>query len=163
MDWKLRDVGDGYQFEFDGYSQHFDSLVEQSVAGFINPTFSPAQFAHTKQKVLDEMADTTTKMPYEHAMDAISVVTTNSIFGREDVMKEMKKLKATDLADYISAAKDGGFRMQMLTTGNVEEEPAKNLAKTLEKTLSSKGLNREQAASSRVLDIKEPLEVRMAN
>merc|ERR1719379_3046287 len=92
-------------------------------------------------------------------MEALSVVTSNSIFGREDVMAEMKKLKATDLADYISAAKRSGFRMQMLTTGNVEEEAAKNL----EKTLATKGLTRDQAASSRVLDIKEPLEVRKAN
>lgn len=163
MDWKLRDVGDGYQFEFDGYNQHFASLVEQSVAGFITPDFTPAQFAHTKQKVLDEMSDTTTKMPYEHAMDTISVVTTNSIFGREDVMAEMKKLKATDLADYISAVKRSGFRMQMLTTGNVEEEAAKDLSKTLEKTLATKGLTKDEAAMSRVLDIKEPLEVRKAN
>jgi insulysin len=163
MNWKLKDVGDGYQFEFDGYNQHFASLVEQTVAGFVAPDFTPAQFAHTKQKVLDDMADTTTRMPYEHAMDAISVVTTNSIFGREDVMAAIKKMQATDLADYISAAKRSGFRMQMLTTGNVEEEAAKNLAKTLEKTLATKGLTRDQAASSRVLDIKEPLEVRMAN
>jgi len=163
LDWKLKDVGDGYQFEFDGYDQHFASLVEQSVAGFVNPTFSPAQFAHTKQMVLDAMADTTTKMPYEHAMDAISVVTTNSIFGREDVMAEIKKMRATDLLDYITAAKESGFRMQMLTTGNVEEEPAKDLAKTLEKTLAVKGLTKDESAMSRVLDIKEPLEVRMAN
>merc|ERR1719327_2487871 len=113
--------------------------------------------------VLDEMSDTTTKMPYEHAMDTISVVTTNSIFGREDVMAEMKKLKATDLADYISAVKRSGFRMQMLTTGNVEEEAAKTLAKTLEKTLATKGLTKDTAAMSKVLDIKQPLEVRMAN
>merc|ERR1719440_2048428 len=53
--------------------------------------------------------------------------------------------------------------MQMLTTGNVEEEAAKNLSKTLEKTLSTKGLKKDEAAMSRVLDIKEPLEVRMAN
>merc|ERR1719420_2149323 len=96
-------------------------------------------------------------------MNAISVVTSNSIFGREDVIAELKRLKAVDLADYISAAKRTGFRMQMLTTGNVEEEAAKTLAKTLETTLAVKGLSKSEAAMSRVLDVKEPLEIRMAN
>jgi len=67
------------------------------------------------------------------------------------------------LADYISAAKRNGFRMQMLTTGNVDEQAAKDLSKTLEKSLATKGLSKDETAMSRVLDVKGTIEVRMAN
>merc|ERR1719409_1143940 len=95
------DTSSGYVLEFDGYSEHLDSLVDQVTEGFARPSFTTEQFAQTRQKVLDTLSDTTASMPYEHAMEALSTVSTSGVFSREDELKALGNVTEQRLRDFL--------------------------------------------------------------
>jgi len=160
----LKEISEGYHFSMDGYSEHIADLAAQGMGWFANPSPDQSRFNQAKQKLLDELEDTTSKMPYEHALQALTAITTNGIFGRDEVIAA---LKATDLGsfnNYLKSLMEHGVRVQLLATGNLDEKTAHGLGDTLVKNLGAKRvLQKDEAASTRVLEASRSVEVRLAN
>lgn len=171
LDFNVNQLGDGYQFDFGGYDQHLDDMVMTALGGLLEPQFSSAEFAHSQQKVVDDLSDTTRSAPYELAIDAMNALTTDNVFGREEVLHELRSTKETELRGYLSALQHAGLRVQLLVVGNVGKEQAKVLASKLAHRVdfAQNGLHmgglltRDQAQRAHALVASQPVEVRMRN
>jgi len=164
LSWDLTDSGDGYSLSMDGYSEHIAALVSHVAGGIFKPPTDAGHFMRAQQKLIDALEDTTTRMPYEHAMEALSVVSTNSVFSRLEMLAALKATSLGAFKAYLSDLSGRGLRIQFLVTGNVNADGARHLAKTLAAELgTSKVIAKEQAAKSRAVREDRDVEVRMAN
>jgi len=166
LNWQLKEVGSGYAMELDGYNEHISALVAQVTEGFANPDQHDAKrFEQVKQRIMDDLEDATSKMPYAHAAEALSAISTNSVFGRDELLKSLKATGSTRFAAYLDELKASGVRVQMLATGNLEEATAQDLGETLTKKLAFKKiLKKAEAARTKALVADgENIEVRMKN
>jgi len=164
LSWDLQDVSDGYRLSMDGYSEHIAALVEQVAGGIYRPAMDNNRFERAKQKLIDSLEDTTSKMPYEHAMEALSVVSTNSVFSRLELIAALKTTSLASFKSYLKDLGSSGLRIQLLVTGNVGSDAARQLGRTLAKGLgASKALQKNTAAMARALRVNRDVEVRMKN
>jgi len=164
LSWDLKDASDGYHLSMDGYSEHIAALVSQVSDGIYKPPSDAERFTRAKQKLIDALEDTTSKMPYEHAMEALSVVSTNSVFSRLEMISALKATSLDAFKTYLTSIKTKGLRMQILVTGNVDSDGARQLSKTLASRLgTSKVLTKDEAAKTRALRSDRDVEVRMGN
>lgn len=164
LSWDLKDSSDGYSLEMDGYSEHIASLVSQVARGIYQPPTDAERFTRAKQKLIDALEDTTSKMPYEHAMEALSVVSTNGVFSSSELITALKEMKLDAFKAYLKDLSVRGLRVQLLVTGNVDMAGARHLSETLAAGLgASKLLGHAEAAKSMALKIDRDVEVRMSN
>jgi insulysin len=164
LSWSLQDSSDGYQISMDGYSEHVAALVSEVAGGIFAPPMDAKRFAQARQKLLAALQDKTSKMPYEHALEALSVVSTNGVFSTKDMIAALKSTDLDSFKSYLQNLQKGGLRIQLLVTGNVNEEGARTLSKTLATGLGGlKVLSKADAAKSRVLRARQDIEVRMPN
>eukprot|EP00929_Paragymnodinium_shiwhaense_P117964 TRINITY_DN8946_c0_g1_i1.p1 TRINITY_DN8946_c0_g1~~TRINITY_DN8946_c0_g1_i1.p1 ORF type:complete len:1078 (+),score=345.56 TRINITY_DN8946_c0_g1_i1:78-3311(+) len=164
LDWDIKEISEGYHLGLNGYSEHASALVEQVAAGFSQEEHAVHDVEQAKEKLRASLADTTSKMPYEHAMDSMAAVTTSGVYSRNSVLLALDGIHHNEFSDYLRSLKRGGLRMQLLATGNVDEAGASVLATTLAKGLrSDKVLSKDEAAMVSVLDASRPLEVHMKN
>jgi len=166
LNWQLKEVGSGYAMELDGYNEHISALVAQVTEGFANPDQHDAKrFEQVKQRIMDDLEDATSKMPYAHAAEALSAISTNSVFGRDELLKSLKATDSSRFAAYLDELKASGVRVQMLATGNLEEATAQDLGETLTKKLAfKKVLKKAEAGRTQALVADgEHIEVRMKN
>merc|ERR1719181_2264826 len=98
----------------DGYNEHMAALVTQAADGFARPVQNDKHFEQARQKLLDSMEDTSSQMPYEHAMEVLSVVSTNSMFGRQEVIQSLKALNISTFSSYLTKLRQKGVRVQLL-------------------------------------------------
>jgi len=160
----LKEISEGYHVSMDGYSEHIADLAAQGMGWFANPSRDESSFKQAKQKLLDSMEDTTSKMPYEHAMLALSAITTNGIFGREEVIAALKATDLVSFNNYLKSLMEHGLRVQLLATGNLDEAAAQGLGDTLIKNIGAKRvLPKNEAASTQILEADRNVEVRLAN
>jgi insulysin len=164
LSWDLKDSSEGYQLSMDGYSEHIAALVAEVADGIHKPPSDDARFLRAKQRLIVALEDTTAKMPYEHAMEALSVLSTNSVFSSQELIAALKATTLKDFNSYLSDLGTHGLRMQLLVTGNVKADAAKQLSSTLAKGLhASKVLTKAEAAKSRALRVDREVQVRMQN
>lgn len=164
LEWSLQDSSDGYQLSMDGYSEHIAALVSHVAKGIYEAPTDAKRFQQARQKLVDALEDTTSKMPYEHAMEALSVLSTNSVFSRIDMITALNSVKLEDYKAYLADLHKQGLRIQCLVTGNVDELGARTLAKTLADGLGAlKTLTKTDAARSRAVRGDAAVQVRMAN
>lgn len=164
LSWDLKDAGDGYRLSMDGYSDHIASLVSKVSEGIYKPPSDENIFSRAAQKLIDQLEDTTSKMPYEHAMEALSVVSSNSVFSRLEMIAALKATTLDAFKAYLSKLSAHGLRMQLLVTGNVDADGARQLSKALAAGLgAAKVLTKEQAAQTRALRSDRDVQVRMVN
>mmetsp|Transcript_22369 Transcript_22369/g.42969 ORF Transcript_22369/g.42969 Transcript_22369/m.42969 type:complete len:1012 (+) Transcript_22369:77-3112(+) len=164
LNFNLEDAGDGYRFSMDGYSEHMAALVAQAASGFAKPVRDAKRFEQARQKLLDTMEDTSSQMPYEHAMEVLSVMSTNSVFSRLEVMRALKALDTAKFSAYMETLQKKGVRVQLLATGNLAETKARELAVTFASKMgTTRVLGESQAAASRALQLNRDIEVRMQN
>jgi len=171
LDFQVNQLGDGYQFDFGGYDQHLGDMVMTALGGLLEPQFSSAEFERSQWKVADDLSDTTRSAPYELAIGAMNALTTDNVFAREEVLREIRSTKEGQLRGYLSALQSAGLRAQLLMVGNVGKEPAKALAYKLVHRLefAQNGrptgglLTRAQAQRAHALVASQPVEVRMRN
>lgn len=164
LSWDLKDASDGYSISMDGYSEHIAALVSHVAAGIRMPPSDADRFMRAKQKLVVALEDTTSKMPYEHAMEALSVVSSNSVFSRLDMIAALKGTTLDAFKGYLADISKHGLRVQLLVTGNVDAAGAKHLSETLAAGLgASKVLPQSEAAQSKALQVTRDVEVRMQN
>jgi secreted Zn-dependent insulinase-like peptidase len=164
LEWSLQDSSDGYQLSMDGYSEHIAALVSHVSKGIYQPPTDATRFQQARQKLVDALEDTTSKMPYEHAMEALSVLSTSSVFSRIDMITALNSVKLDAFKSYLADLHKQGLRIQSLVTGNVDELGARTLAKTLADGLGVlKTLTKTDAARSRAVRNNGAVQVRMAN
>jgi insulysin len=164
LEWTLSDSSDGYQLSMDGYSEHIAALVSHVAAGIYQPPTDEKRFQQARQKLVDALEDTTSKMPYEHAMEALSVLSTNAVFSRIDMIAALNSVKLDAFKAYLADLHTHGLRIQSLVTGNVDELGARTLAKTLADGLGVlKIVSKTDAAKSRAVRGEGAVQVRMAN
>eukprot|EP00927_Polykrikos_kofoidii_P083675 TRINITY_DN8626_c0_g2_i1.p1 TRINITY_DN8626_c0_g2~~TRINITY_DN8626_c0_g2_i1.p1 ORF type:complete len:1023 (+),score=157.64 TRINITY_DN8626_c0_g2_i1:85-3153(+) len=163
LNWDISESSDGYHVSMSGYDEHLATLVQQLAGSFALKEFDAKIFAQSRQKLLDDLKDATSKMPYQHALETLAAVTSNGIFGRTSVISALESLdKPATLVDYLVKLRSNGLRVQVLATGNVNEATAKQLATRFTKELGLKrALRADEAAALRVFEAKEPIEVRM--
>lgn len=164
MNWDLKDTGEGYHLSMDGYSEHLATLASTISGRMAAPDDGgEGRFAQAKQKLLDQLRDTTSQMAYEHAMDALAAVSTSSVFGREDVLMAMKAVTRESLASYLHALRARGLRLQVMTTGSLDEAASLGLARAFAQELGvSKSLPKAEVAESEALKADD-IEVEMPN
>jgi len=164
LSWNLQDSSTGFSLSMDGYSEHLAALVSHVSAGIYKPPTDAERFMRAQQKLVAALEDTTSKMPYEHAMEALSVVSTNSVFSRLDMISALKTTTLAAFKGYLTNLGANGMRIQVLVTGNVDADGARHLSKTLVTELgTSKVLRKEEAARSQALKSSGDVEVRMQN
>jgi len=164
LNWEFSDSAEGYHLSMDGYNEHIAALVSQVAGGVYLPSDDPARFNQAKQKLIVALEDTTSKMPYEHAMQSLSVVSTNSVFSRTDRIAALKAISLSDFKSYLADVKAHGFRIQLLVTGNTNADGTRHLARTLVAGLGTpKLLRKEEAAGSKALRFSSNVEVRIRN
>lgn len=164
LEWDLRDSSDGYHLSMDGYSEHLAALVSHVAGGIYKPPSDAERFMRAKQKLIVGLEDTTSKMPYEHAMEALSVVSTNSVFSTLEMIAALNQTSLSEFNTYLKDLKSRGLRIQMLVTGNVDALGANKLSKTLAEGLGvSKIIGKAEAAKSQALRVSRDVEVRMTN
>merc|ERR1719382_283195 len=164
MNWELKDTGEGYHLSMDGYSEHLATLASTISGRMAAPDDGgERRFAQAKQKLLDQLRDTTSQMAYEHAMDALAAVSTSSVFGREDVLTALNAVTRESLARYLHALRTRGLRLQVMTTGSLDEAASLGLARAFAQELGvSKSLPKAEAAESEALKADD-IEVEMPN
>lgn len=164
LNLELKETSDGYHFSMDGYSEHIAALAAQAADGFSAPKYNFRQFEQAKQKLLASLEDATSKMPYEHAMEALSVITSNGVFSSKDVIAAVKSTNHDMFKDYLSKVVAKGVRVQLLATGNLNEAQAQSLARTIVSNLKiPRVLTKSESAQSKVVAAKRSVEVRLAN
>jgi len=163
LNWDLKDTSDGYHISMDGYAQHMGSLVQTLAGGIRVPPVDEEHFRRTKQKLIDELEDATSKMPYEHAMEALSVMATNSVFSTAEKKNALKNLEMSEFSGYLSQLAQNGVRVQMLVTGNTDEQGARALAASLTKGLDYGIILPRFSAKSLALQFDQDVQVRMRN
>jgi secreted Zn-dependent insulinase-like peptidase len=164
LSWDLTDSSDGYQLSMDGYSEHIAALVSEVATGIHQPPSDADRFTRAKQKLITSLEDTTSKMPYEHAMEALSVVSTNSVFSRLEMIAALKATTLDAFKSYLVDLNAHGVRIQFLVTGNVDADGAKHLSKTLATGLGAKKvIGKDKAAKSLAVRVQRDVEVRMEN
>jgi insulysin len=164
LDWEIKDISDGYHMAMNGYDQHLVASVKQVAGSFSQDKFNEKDFNAAKQQLVDDLSDTTSKMVYEHAMEAMNSVTSNSAFSRESVLASIESIDMAAFSAYLGEVKKQGLRAQLLATGNLDEAATGLLASALTAELGTKMfLSEAEAAQVTVLDAKEPIEVRMSN
>merc|ERR1719424_1024858 len=164
LSFSLADTSDGYYLSMDGYSEHLAALVSHVADGVYTPPTDAKRFERVKQKLVAALEDTTSKMPYEHAMQALSVVSSDSAFSRLDMIAALKATTLPAFQSYLKSISASGLRMQLLATGNVDADTARHLSKTLAAGLGNpKVLRTAEAAKPRALKNSKDIEVRMQN
>eukprot|EP00927_Polykrikos_kofoidii_P083673 TRINITY_DN8626_c0_g1_i1.p1 TRINITY_DN8626_c0_g1~~TRINITY_DN8626_c0_g1_i1.p1 ORF type:complete len:1027 (+),score=185.24 TRINITY_DN8626_c0_g1_i1:79-3159(+) len=165
LDWDISEISDGYHVSMSGYDEHLATLVQQLAGGFALTEFDAKMFAQSRQNLLDDLEDTSSMMPYQHALQTLAAVSSNGMFGRTSVISALQSVdKPAALIDYLAQLRSSGLRVQVLATGNVDEAATKKLASRFTSELGLKRtLRADEAAAVRVFDATEPIEVRMNN
>lgn len=164
LDWNLDEASDGYMFSMNGYDEHVPSLVKMVSSGFSQPPLEPARFEQARQRVLQELDDKTSKMPYEHAMEALAVVSSSAAYSSQEIADALRSVDSKKMQDYLTNLKSKGVQAQLLVTGNVGAAKAKELGDVLAKELDfAKSFQGKGVARSRVLKANRAVEVRMPN
>lgn len=164
LSWDLKDAGDGYQLSMDGYSEHVAALVSQVAGGIYKPPSDADRFLRAKQKLIAALEDTTSKMPYEHAMEALSAMSTNSVFSRLEMISALRAISPDMFKNYLQRLSSHGMRIQLLVTGNIGADSARDLSKTLAEELgAAKVLGKNEAAKSLAVKATQNIQVRMQN
>jgi len=166
LDYQIQQSGEGYAFTHQGYSEHLDDLALATLKGFLHPQFNTQEFEHALQSTIDELADATAQMPYEHAQEAVSAITTDNVFSRTEVLIELRKINEAQLRNYIANVNKGAFHVKLLVVGNVDKTNAKSMALRIAQEITGNGqklLEVAAARRSRVVQATKPVEIRMRN
>jgi insulysin len=154
----------GYHFSMNGYSQHLSAMAAQAAEGFAAPQSDQKRFEQARQKLVDALEDPTSKMPYEHGMQALSVVTSSGAFSTDDVVRELKSIDVPAFKAYLSELSAKGVRVELLSTGNMNETAARSFSEAFVSHLRIRHvLGKEEATQPQVLEAARGVEVRMPN
>jgi len=164
LNWEVTANTEGYSVSMDGYSEHMSALASQFAGAFLYLHRSQKQFQQARSKLLNAMQDVSSQMPVQHALESLSVVTTSSMFSRQETAESLKKIDHRAFEEYLSQLRISGLRVQMLATGNVDETGAKTLADMFLSKLGTRHLlTKAESASTRIINVSRAMQVRLHN
>eukprot|EP00971_Amphidinium_carterae_P106986 2119169-Amphidinium_carterae.1 len=89
-------------------------------------------FLRARAKLVDQLNDTARYAPYQLAMDALSALTTDTAFSREEVLGALQsRTEEQSLREHLGRLQSADVRVQLLVVGNIDRAGAQRIAETV--------------------------------
>ncbi|CAJ1393186.1 unnamed protein product [Effrenium voratum] len=131
-------ANDGLSVSFSGFNEHLVELVRLVLPVLRRPKISAADFEVARRQLILDLADVTGQQPYQHAMEALEVVTVKNTFSRAATLAAARDEWAVSLGE-LGAMLDEMFeepKISMLVTGNIDQDESKQLMAEVQSILA---------------------------
>ncbi|CAJ1349977.1 unnamed protein product, partial [Effrenium voratum] len=131
-------ANDGLSVSFSGFNEHLVELVRLVLPALRRPKISAADFEVARRQLILDLADVTGQQPYQHAMEALEVVTVKNTFSRAATLAAARDEWAVSLGE-LGVMLDEMFeepKISMLVTGNIDQDESKQLMAEVQSILA---------------------------
>jgi len=167
LSYSVSTHNDGVALSFTGFDEHMLDLMLMVLPKVRAPGNTEAEFENARRQFLLDMSDVTKMQPYQHALDALEVVSIKDRISRWDMIHAAQDTQLVSPAAHLRFLKEvfAEARLSILFTGNIGRDRAQQISAAAEEAV---GITRQQPevvhdGHPQVINPQEHMEVRLAN
>eukprot|EP00434_Breviolum_minutum_P026815 symbB.v1.2.023699.t1/scaffold2183.1/size166057/3 len=126
VSFSVASASDGLSLSFSGFNEHLLELLRLVMPKLRDPQASHQDFEMMRQQIILELEDVTSQQPYQHAMEALEVVSVKHSHGRQAMLRAAQDVWAVSMTEH-QAMLDEFFadpQLTILVTGNLDPTEA---------------------------------------
>jgi len=100
LSYSISRLHDGFQVSFSGFDQHLGELMDLVLPVVRSPKNSDKYFEAARRQMIIDLSDVTQAQPYQHAVEALDVVTLKGKFPRAELLAAVRDEHSVNLASY---------------------------------------------------------------
>ncbi|CAK9082845.1 Insulin-degrading enzyme (Insulin protease) (Insulinase) (Insulysin) [Durusdinium trenchii] len=138
VSYSLSSGSNGLSLTFSGFNEHLLALA-RLVLPRLSRAADSAAFEMARRQLILELQDVTSQQPYQHALEALEVVTVQHTFSRDTMLRAAQDEWAVSPTEH-EAMLDEMFaepELLVLVTGNIDQAQAKTFARESLQVLSA--------------------------
>jgi len=165
LGYSLSSQRDGFHVSFSGFDQHMGELMDLVLPVIRSPQEAAKYFEAARRQMILDLSDVTKNQPYEHALEALDVVTLKGSYTRIQLLAAAKDTQLVSLKSYRSFLKKffSNARSSVLFAGNIDKSRAVSMSSIIANAVELKDRGNDHDAQAQVLKPEEDLEIHATN
>lgn len=167
LSYSLSAFNDGLAISFDGFDEHIEELVELVLPRIFEPEHTKDQFEVERRQMMLDLADVTSRQPYQHALEAFEIVTVRGQYARSEQSSALKNASLVNFDKLRMYLVDlqAATSVTVLFTGNINRSRALSITNIIKKSLRISDEPDFVASGGKlaVLRPKENIKIQIAN
>jgi len=166
LGYSLSSQHNGFHVSFSGFDQHIGELMDLVFPVIRSPKGASKYFEAARRQMILDLSDVTKNQPFEHALEALDVVTLKGSYSRAQLLAAAKDEQLVSLKSYQNFLSKffGSARSSALYAGNIDRSRAVAMSTIIGKAFELKETDKEEHdAQVLVLKPEQELEIDATN
>ncbi|OEH79326.1 putative insulysin [Cyclospora cayetanensis] len=155
--------GSGFHVAFEGYTRTQLIKLMSHVADLLrDPSIvEQERFERVKDRQMKLLADPTTSLAFEHALEAAAVLTRNDAFSRKDLLNALEQTTYENSFAKLKELKN--VHVDAFVMGNVDRDQSLGLVEDFLQQAGFTPISHDQAVQSLAMEQRQTIEATLAN
>lgn len=125
ISYSVASASDGLSVSFSGFNEHLAQLQQLVLPKLREPQVKSSDFEMIRRQMMLELQDVTSQQPYQHALEALELVSVTQTHSRKAMLQAVQDVWAVSLTEHQAMLDEilAAPQLLVLVSGNLAPRP----------------------------------------